>query len=725
MANHVANRRSRSTVYVGRVGALAVALGIGSAFGAPAGLAWADSDGSTDTTSSSVGSSGRSSAQSSTTSRGPAASAASVESSAARASTRPRSSASVRDNTDTTNGHNISIDSEIDTTPTVSESATLPTRADIDVTESQADSSTVPEAAAVTALAATSTVTSTPSVTVAVTKPSPGVLAPVFAPIRAITLGVLGVFGFDPNAPSGTPILEAVWGLYRRIESVFTNHAPDVAEPDVTISQVTGDTVITGNLNASDADYDTLSYTVTAATNVVGAVTINQETGAFALTAAGPGTVTFTVAVSDGTHALFGAGNTTTAAYTIAVPNQNPVISIVGSVTTSNGSTIYTVDTSDPDGDTVTVTASTPTYGSVTNNGNVTWTYTPTQAAQLAAGVAGVDGTDSFTLTASDGQGGSASTTVSGAPVIQTSLIEHNDPIAVDSFPIRMALSTDGSTLYVVNYFTQTVTVIDTASSAVSSSVSIPMNPSDIAVSADGSTLYVVGGGKASLIDTATADVTTVTLTGSATSVAVSPDKSTVYVAMLTGPSSSTVAVIDTATPSVTGTLSIDGVQLTLSSDGSTLYTVTKTAVTVYDLATDTVTKTIAVTPANSPTGIAVSSDGNTLYFTHSWDFSGSGSAVEIVDLTTEDVTVLPIAGEAYSVAFSPDGSVAYVTSLTGDAITMIDTATKTVITTAGNASTDYYARDIAVSPDGQTVYIIDASTEEVITFSFTGPMVT
>ena len=72
-------------------------------------------------------------------------------------------------------------------------------------------------------------------------------------------------------------------------------------------------------------------------------------------------------------------------------------------------------------------------------------------------------------------------------------------------------------------------------------------------------------------------------------------------------------------------------------------------------------------------------------------------------------------------VAFSPDGSRAYVTDAGGNKITVINTGTHAVIghiTT--NLSPASGIRRIAISPDGDILYITDTAADTVVTVSVT-----
>jgi VCBS repeat-containing protein len=83
--------------------------------------------------------------------------------------------------------------------------------------------------------------------------------------------------------------------------------------------------------------------------------------------------------------------------------------------------------------------AGAPAYGNVTIVPDRTYTYTPTQAGQLRAGLAGAD-TDGFTVTVSDGQH-SVPVTVDNIPVEPAALTVSPNSIKVGSFPLGVAVS--------------------------------------------------------------------------------------------------------------------------------------------------------------------------------------------------------------------------------------------------------------------------------------------
>ena len=81
--------------------------------------------------------------------------------------------------------------------------------------------------------------------------------------------------------------------------------------------------------------------------------------------------------------------------------------------------------------------------------------------------------------------------------------------ITVGSKPRGVAVSPDGTTAYVANFWSHTVSVIDTATNAIkagfSAGITVGTSPKGVAVSPDGTTLYVTNwdDDTVSVIDTA------------------------------------------------------------------------------------------------------------------------------------------------------------------------------------------------------------------------------
>jgi YVTN family beta-propeller protein len=108
-------------------------------------------------------------------------------------------------------------------------------------------------------------------------------------------------------------------------------------------------------------------------------------------------------------------------------------------------------------------------------------------------------------------------------------------PITVGPFPLGVAVTPDGSTVYVTNHHSNTVSTIDTVTDTVSGTpISVGLSPFGVTVTPDGSTVYVTHetflSGTVSAIDTATNTVSATIPVGSLPfGVAVTPDGGKVY----------------------------------------------------------------------------------------------------------------------------------------------------------------------------------------------------
>lgn len=174
-------------------------------------------------------------------------------------------------------------------------------------------------------------------------------------------------------------------------------------EPTFALNQrnlsTTAGTEIDFTVTASDFDGDPLTYTPSGAAHGTIATT---SPGSFVYTpdAGFTGTDGFTVGAADGK----GGTAIQTFAVAVAALNANPVISDSGlQITTTAGTAkTFTVNATDPDGDTLTFSAADPLHGGIDVGNNGQLTYTPDN---------GYTGADSVVVTVSDGRGGSATQT--------------------------------------------------------------------------------------------------------------------------------------------------------------------------------------------------------------------------------------------------------------------------------------------------------------------------
>jgi hypothetical protein len=209
----------------------------------------------------------------------------------------------------------------------------------------------------------------------------------------------------------------------------FVNHAPTATAQSVTLNQ---DTTSTVTLAGTDPDSDPLRFKVTSlptngklydGTGTGGHLIVAGDlpyalTGTFNQATYQPnanyvGSDSFQFKANDGQLDSAAA----TVSITVSHVNHPPVANDDSATTSANTPVTVSVraNDTDPDNDLLTVTgASTPAHGSTVVNAGATVTYTP---------ASGYSGPDSFTYTISDGNGGTASATVSITVNAATNLI--------------------------------------------------------------------------------------------------------------------------------------------------------------------------------------------------------------------------------------------------------------------------------------------------------------
>ena len=206
------------------------------------------------------------------------------------------------------------------------------------------------------------------------------------------------------------------------IEVTPVNDSPKVEDPNGNIDPVTGhytaqtdeDKPVSGKVAASDVDGDTLTF-AKGSNPANGTVTVDDK-GNWTYTPNKDynGSDSFTITVSDG------KGGTATATVDIGVtpvndppkfedptsgnPNIDPATGHYKATTDEDKPVSGKVSATDVDGDTLTFAkGSNPANGTVTVDAQGNWTYTPNKD---------YNGSDSFTITVSDGKGGTATATV-------------------------------------------------------------------------------------------------------------------------------------------------------------------------------------------------------------------------------------------------------------------------------------------------------------------------
>ncbi len=146
---------------------------------------------------------------------------------------------------------------------------------------------------------------------------------------------------------------------------------------------------------------------------------------------------------------------------------------------------------------------------------------------------------------------------ISGASPTITGRAGRNNGISVGDHPFGVAVTPNGSYVYVTNFNDNTVSVIQTSDKTVIATISVGEGPRYLAVTPNGSYVYVANSNAETLSVIQTSDKTvadTISVADYPLGVAVAPNGSDVYV---TNSQADTVSVIRTSDKTVTGTISV------------------------------------------------------------------------------------------------------------------------------------------------------------------------
>jgi YVTN family beta-propeller protein len=249
-----------------------------------------------------------------------------------------------------------------------------------------------------------------------------------------------------------------------------------------------------------------------------------------------------------------------------------------------------------------------------------------------------------------------------------------------------------------VSRFDGTLTLVDPVTAA-ATTVTLDAIPTDVRFGPDGSRLYAVVDGTLTVLDARDGTVlATVPVGGTSYEPRFSPDGSRILVTSYGG----SATVIDTADHHVVAVIPVasnyagsaeftpDGSRALIPSYG------VGATVTVVDPSDGSVIATVPV--GDGPSPIRLAADG-----VHAWVASNTSDSVTVIDTRDGSVAAtfaLPSTGD---VVFTPDGTRAVATDRNGGILTVIDTATLTVL---GTADVGSGIGELRTSPDGAFLYV-------------------
>lgn len=226
------------------------------------------------------------------------------------------------------------------------------------------------------------------------------------------------------------------------------------------------------------------------------------------------------------------------------------------------------------------------------------------------------------------------------------------------------------------------------------------------------------GSRSVSIINTATRRVvSTIPVGARPRGIHVSPDRTRAYVALSDDAPTvegddDAIAVIDIRRAKVISRqpAGTDPEQFAVSPDGTRLYAANEDAGTasVVDLRNNRVLATLVV--GIEPEGVAVSPDGRWVYVT-----AETSNTVSVIDTKKNEVVASFLVDvRPRAAAFSPDGSRAYVTNEISGTVSVVDTRVHQVVDVVDLGAGRAKPVGVVVSPDGRRVYVANGSANTV-----------
>lgn len=278
--------------------------------------------------------------------------------------------------------------------------------------------------------------------------------------------------------------------------------------------------------------------------------------------------------------------------------------------------------------------------------------------------------------------------------------------VPLDQFPDDLAMTPDGRRVYVAHFYGRGVSVIDTATNAIVASIPIEGNPGGLAISPDGELVYVanLSAPEIPVISVATNRiVASVSLDPTSYALAISIPKSGGFAYAVGRATPTFTSEIELATNRVTRTLPFPGsrlaAHLAVTPDGRFAYAnvvdqTWSSDVGVVDLVAGEQVATVAVGDAHDP--LVISPDGATAYV-------GARSGIAAIDTQTNSIRARITSEGPRRALLSPDGATAYLLNEISESLAVLDTAEGQITSRIPLGKTPV---DMAISPDGSSVYI-------------------
>ena len=279
--------------------------------------------------------------------------------------------------------------------------------------------------------------------------------------------------------------------------------------------------------------------------------------------------------------------------------------------------------------------------------------------------------------------------------------------IDVNTFPIGIAVNPSTNKVYVVNEFSNTVSVIDTNTDAVKSTINLGNFPYGIDMNPLNNRIYITnrGSNTVSVLDgSVDIKLDDITVGKSPVGIAVNPSANWIYVTNL---DDGTVSVIDGITNDVIETVSVGktpyGIAVNPLSNQIYVTDIITNTVTVIDGETNEINAKILV--GKKPTGLAIDipdkqGENNRLYVAN-YD----SDSVSVIDTVTNKVTsnITSVGDSPVGMAVNAISNKLYVSNIASNTVAVIDT--NYISSETGTKNNTALLKEIKVNPTLKTSY--------------------
>jgi YVTN family beta-propeller protein len=286
------------------------------------------------------------------------------------------------------------------------------------------------------------------------------------------------------------------------------------------------------------------------------------------------------------------------------------------------------------------------------------------------------------------------------------------------SYPESICISRDGSLAYVTNPYNNVVSLVDLATASVLGTIVVGHSPSDVVANPARNEAYCINrdSGSVSVIDSNETDPGSAVI-GSFTTASsperglVSPDGRYLF-ASCVGGDSITVIDLDTGSQITQSPIAVGTDPSGMAVANNKLYVANTwdNNVSVIDIDPGSATRwtklAYNIPVQNSPSDMASRTDGVYVYVAN----SGSES-ISVINTPTDTVVATLSVGDYPNRVATSEG-VLYITNFTGSNVSMVNANSNQVL--SSTFSVGNYPIGIAVSPDGEKIYVVNNGNESV-----------